>query len=124
MLNIIYFIAYSIFISPVFPLGKECSQDESTSAAIFTVQMDDYLGGKPIQYRELQGYESSAFVGYFKGGIKYKVNYGIILKYKQHLLCLLITTKTLIPNPNQMSVSISVYAHKKKPKISSSSVRN
>ncbi|XP_072269050.1 scinderin [Pyxicephalus adspersus] len=53
-------------------LGKECSQDESTSAAIFTVQMDDYLGGKPIQYRELQGYESSAFVGYFKGGIKYQ----------------------------------------------------
>ncbi|XP_069815445.1 scinderin [Dendropsophus ebraccatus] len=55
-----------------FWLGEECSQDESTSAAIFAVQMDDYLGGKPIQYREIQKYESSAFVGYFKGGIKYK----------------------------------------------------
>ncbi|XP_063308485.1 scinderin [Pelobates fuscus] len=53
-------------------LGKECSQDESTSAAIFSVQLDDYLGGKPVQYREIQGYESSAFVGYFKGGLKYK----------------------------------------------------
>ncbi|KAM8967359.1 scinderin isoform 1-T1 [Pelodytes ibericus] len=55
-----------------FWLGKECSQDESTSAAIYTVQMDDYLGGKPVQYREIQGYESSTFVGYFKGGLKYK----------------------------------------------------
>lgn len=53
-------------------LGKECSQDESTSAAIFTVQLDDFLGGKPVQYREIQGHESNTFVGYFKGGLKYK----------------------------------------------------
>lgn len=35
--------------------------------------MDDFLGGKPIQYREVQGHESKTFLGYFKPGIKYMV---------------------------------------------------
>uniref|UniRef100_A0A8C2AAY8 Gelsolin n=1 Tax=Cyprinus carpio TaxID=7962 RepID=A0A8C2AAY8_CYPCA len=56
-----------------FWIGDECSMDESGAAAIFTVQMDDFLGGKPIQYREVQGYESKTFVGYFKSGLKYMV---------------------------------------------------
>ncbi|KAM7018461.1 gelsolin-like [Tautogolabrus adspersus] len=51
--------------------GSECSQDESGAAVIFTVQMDDYLHGLPVQYREVQGHESSTFTGYFKKGLKY-----------------------------------------------------
>ena len=58
------------------PPGDFCTQDESGSAAIFTVQMDDHLGGQPIQYREVQGHESKAFLGYFKTGIKYMVGHG------------------------------------------------
>ncbi|XP_065140349.1 gelsolin b [Paramisgurnus dabryanus] len=54
-----------------FWIGDACSTDESGAAAIFAVQMDDFLGGKPIQYREVQGYESKTFVGYFKSGLKY-----------------------------------------------------
>uniref|UniRef100_I3IWR9 Gelsolin n=1 Tax=Oreochromis niloticus TaxID=8128 RepID=I3IWR9_ORENI len=49
--------------------GSECSQDESGAAAILTVQMDDFLQGVPVQYREVQ--ESDTFTGYFKSGLTY-----------------------------------------------------
>ncbi|CAJ1069359.1 LOW QUALITY PROTEIN: gelsolin-like [Xyrichtys novacula] len=52
-------------------LGADCSQDESGAAVIFAVQMDDYLNGMPVQFREVQGHESSTFTGYFKNGLKY-----------------------------------------------------
>ncbi|XP_071402663.1 gelsolin-like [Centroberyx affinis] len=51
--------------------GAECSQDESGAAAIFAVQMDDFLQGAAVQYREVQNFESRTFSGYFKPGLKY-----------------------------------------------------
>ncbi|KAM4796909.1 advillin [Rhinophrynus dorsalis] len=53
-------------------IGKDSSQDEQGSAAIFTIQLDEYLGGSPVQHREVQEYESDSFKGYFKQGIIYK----------------------------------------------------
>ncbi|XP_059539394.1 advillin isoform X1 [Myotis daubentonii] len=55
-----------------FWIGKDSSQDEQSCAAIYATQLDDYLGGRPVQHREVQHHESDTFRGYFKQGIIYK----------------------------------------------------
>jgi len=54
-----------------FWLGKDSSQDEQGACAYHTVTLDDSLGGKPVQYREVQGFESTKFMAAFPKGIQY-----------------------------------------------------
>jgi gelsolin len=53
-----------------FWLGKTTSQDEAGTAAYKTVELDDFLGGEPVQHREVQDHESEGFVGLFPSGIR------------------------------------------------------
>jgi len=48
-----------------FWLGKETSQDEAGAAAMKTVELDDFLGDLPVQYREVDGYENKEFTDLF-----------------------------------------------------------
>jgi len=48
-----------------FWIGKYSTQDEYGTAAYKTVELDTYLDDKPIQHREVQGFESELFKSYF-----------------------------------------------------------
>jgi len=47
-------------------IGKDTSQEESDTAALKTVELDASLGGRAVQYREVQGHETERFLSYFK----------------------------------------------------------
>jgi gelsolin len=88
---------YDVF----FWLGAETSQDEAGTAAYKTVELDDYLGDEPVQYREVQGNESKKFLDLFnkmtilEGGVdsgfhkvkpeNYKPRLLHVTGYKQHV---------------------------------------
>lgn len=75
-----------------FWLGAECTQDEWTVAAYKTVELDDLLSDVPVQYREVQGFESPCFIKLFPeitilaGGIESGFNFVKPESYEARLL--------------------------------------
>lgn len=61
--------APKFFWDVYFWLGKYTTQDEAGTAAYKTVELDDKLGGDPVQHREVQGYESDGFMKLFNNHI-------------------------------------------------------
>ena len=54
-----------------FWIGSESTQDEYGTAAYKTVELDNFLGRKAVQYREVQDHESRRFQKLFPGGMKF-----------------------------------------------------
>jgi len=75
-----------------FWIGKDSSQDEYGTAAYKTVELDDLLGGEPVEYREIQGHESQKFLSHFphitflSGGVQTGFKHVEKQSYKTRLL--------------------------------------
>ncbi|XP_058870577.1 capping protein (actin filament), gelsolin-like b [Acipenser ruthenus] len=53
-------------------IGEKSSRDEQVACAMLATQLDDFLGGNPVQHREVQGFESPEFMKLFPRGVTYK----------------------------------------------------
>ncbi|RVW80647.1 Villin-4 [Vitis vinifera] len=73
--------------------------DEAGTAAVKTVELDAALGGRAVQYREVQGHETEKFLSYFKpciipqpGGVASGFKHAEAEEHKTRLfLCTIIT---------------------------------
>jgi len=94
-----------------FWLGEFTTQDEAGTAAYKTVELDDYLGGSPVQYREVQGNESQAFISLFdqiiiqSGGIDSGFRHVEPEKYRHRLLHIKGTIKNLVVREVKLSTA-------------------
>jgi len=98
--------SYDVF----FWLGAETSQDEAGTAAYKTVELDNFLGGAPVEYREVQGSESEKFCSYFKkglrvleGGVATGFSHVTPAQYKPRLLHIFGNAKKITVNEVELS---------------------
>jgi len=82
-------LAWDVF----FWLGENTTQDEAGTAAYKTVELDDKLGGAPVQHREVQDHESELFLKCFakpihilSGGVESGFNHVKPEEYAPRLL--------------------------------------
>jgi len=98
-----YKVADALHWDVHFWLGEYTSQDEAGTAAYKTVELDDKLGTKPVQHREISGHESDRFLSYFNppgmrllnGGVASGFNNVKPTEYKPRLLHIKGTRKSL-----------------------------
>lgn len=60
-------------LHPLVP-GEKSSRDEQVACAMLATQLDNFLGGDPIQHRHVQGFETPEFMELFPRGVSYKVS--------------------------------------------------
>jgi gelsolin len=85
-----------------FWLGTYTSQDEYGTAAYKTVELDNYLDGTPVQYREVQNFESDKFLSLFpnfsvmQGGIESGFKHVEAVEFRKRLLHVKGTLKNVV----------------------------